>query len=79
MKIEIFVDDNIVQNLKHHLKTQDIEKFLEEITYDRVRNAILTLCNTKTDKEIEEDYHGLYALILTDINFTKRHRRANQR
>ena len=52
MKIEIFLDDNIVQNLKHHLKTQNIEKFLEEKLLEEIEDYLLGLHMKGTNKTI---------------------------
>jgi predicted house-cleaning noncanonical NTP pyrophosphatase (MazG superfamily) len=56
MKIEIFLDDNIVQNLKHHLKTQDIEKFLEKKLLEEIEDYLLGIHMKGNDKTFSYNY-----------------------
>jgi hypothetical protein len=52
MKIEIFLDDKIINNLKQHINNQNIEKFLEEKLLEEIEDYLLGLHMKGTNKTI---------------------------
>lgn len=78
---DISINYHIISNRIYALTniSNSIEEYLEEVAYDRIKDAVSFYCNSKTPQEIQENYNGLYALVLAEPNSSQHLKRLIER